>query len=261
MNCKNWFWVAVILCLMLGLAGCADSGASLWEQIQADGVLRVGTSADYPPWEYVDENGEFTGFDMDLAKNIGEHMGLTVEVIDIDFSALVAAVKEGKLHMGIGCMNATADRLKEVDFSEPYWHIISTPVIARDSDLVIEKMEDILTLKVGVQPGTTEEEWLLDQVESGKMEEENIFRYERYDQAMMDLVAGRLDAVLIEAITGKNYSKTMKIKTTIEEDISFYSVAIAIPKGEKELMEAINKAIAELEDQGLIEELAEKHFK
>lgn len=253
---------ALLLTVLLVLSGCggADEAASIWDEIQESGVLVVGTSADYPPWEYIDEEGEFAGFDMDMVRLIGEHHGLDVEITDISFEVLVASVKEGKIHLAAACMSDTPERAEQVDFSDPYWTIVSSPVVATDSDFQIDDIEDILSLRVGVQTGTTDELWLSDNVEEGKMDDDNLFRYERNDQAIMDLVAGRLDAVLLEAIVGNSFSRTMDIQVVSSAYIEWPSIALALPKGEDEFMSAINEAIKELQDSGALDQLAEKHF-
>ena len=248
--------------LIIGVTGCDSPGedAGVWDEIQETGVLKVGTSADYPPWEYVDEAGEFVGYDMDLIRLIGDHMGVEVEITDISFEALIAAVKEGRIHAAIACMNATPERKEQVAFSDPYWSITSTPVISTDAEFTIDSIEDVFGLVIGVQTGTTEEEWLNEQVEAGNIDEGDLFRYERNDQAMMDLVAGRLDAVFIDASVGKSFSRTMDVQTTVEEDLSGYPLGIALVEGDAELLAAVNAAIADLIEQGVMEELAEQHL-
>lgn len=259
---KITIWGVLLLFLLLVLSGCGstDDSGSLWDEVQESGVLVVGTSADYPPWEYVDEAGEFAGFDMDMVRLIGEFHGLEVEITDISFEVLVASVKEGKVHIGAACMSNTPERAEQVDFSDPYWTVVSAPVIAADSDLEINDIEDILSLRVGVQTGTADELWLYENVEEGKMDEANLFRYERNDQAIMDLVAGRLDAVLLEEIVGNNFSGTMDVKVASAAIIEWPPVAIAVPKGEDELLNAINEAIKALQDEGALEQLAEKYL-
>ncbi|MGE5483816.1 MAG: ABC transporter substrate-binding protein [Ignavibacteriales bacterium] len=258
------YWRACVLLLLVCLALTAMAGCSKKDShlatIKQRGTLIVGTSPDYPPWEYMDDKNQYAGFDMDLARMIAEKLGVKLEVRDLSFDALVTAVKEKKIDVAIACMNADPKRAEEVDFSDAYWHIKSGPLVAKDSTLNFAKVADCVKYRVGVQTGTTEENWLNEQVKQGKMKEDQVSHFERNEQAIADLVAGRLDAVLIEEITGREFAKANPVRMTVAEDISGSPTAIAIPKGSDDLKEAINKALKEFKDKGVIDELAKKHL-
>ncbi len=259
---RSWKVCALLLVMITALtmaAGCSKKDSQL-QAIKKRGTFIVGTSPDYPPWEYMDKNNQYAGFDMDLARMIAEKLGVKLEVRDHSFDALVTAVKEKKIDAAIACMNADPKRAEEVDFTDPYWYIKSGPVVGKDSNLNFTKVADCVKYRVGVQTGTTEETWLNQQVKEGKMKADQVFHYERNEQAIADLVAGRLDCVLIEEITGREFAKTNPVRMTVAEDISGSPTAIAIPKGSDDLKAAINKILKELKDKGVIDELAKKHF-
>ncbi len=233
--------------------------AGMLAAIQERGSFIVGTSADYPPFESVDEEGNFVGFDMDLIRAIGEQMGIPVEIKDMGFDVLIAAVQEGKIDATIAAIQYTPERDEAVDFSIPYNYIYDAFLVAADSDIVIEKAADMAPYMVGVQSGTTHESWALKNlVEPGLMSDDQLFRYERADQAALDLEAGRLDVLFINADPAREMEGTMAIKialTTRETVLGGQS--IAIPNGEMGLKAALDAAITALKDDGTLKALLE----
>ncbi|RME72057.1 MAG: amino acid ABC transporter substrate-binding protein [Chloroflexi bacterium] len=229
--------------------------------IEERGKLIVGTSADYPPFESVDENGNFVGFDMDLIREIGKKMGLEVEIKDMAFDVLIAAVQEGKIDAAIAAIQYTPERDEAVDFSVPYNYIYDAFLVAADSDIVIEKAADIAPYMVGVQSGTTHEAWVLKNlVEPGLMSEDQLFRYERADQAALDLEAGRIDVLFINADPARELEKSMntvKIALVTRETVQG-GQSIAIPEGELGFKAALDAAITELQQEGVLKSLLEK---
>ena len=116
--------VFAVLFLLIGgmLAGCAKAGEeSVLDKIEKEGKVVVGTSADYPPYEFVDEAGNYAGFDVELMTEIAKRMGVTLQWTDMPFDSLIAAVQEGKIDMSIACFNYSEEREEEVDFSDAYY--------------------------------------------------------------------------------------------------------------------------------------------
>ena len=157
---------------MLLIAACAPVQTSapasapaaeetgLLGEIQERGKIVFGTSADYPPYESIDASGNFVGFDMDLARAVGEKLGVEVEIQDMPFDTLIAAVQEGKIDAVIAAMQATAERDEMVDFSVPYRMTKDAFLAAGDSTLTMEKSEDAAGKSIGAQTGTVQERWL-----------------------------------------------------------------------------------------------------
>ena len=117
----------------------------------------VGVSADFPPFESV-ENGEFVGFDIDLIKAIGEEMGFEVEIRDMSFDSLIAALVSGNLDIVISGMTITQERAEVVSFSKPYWTADQSVVVREDSDFNVTVLFG--KRNVGVQTGTTGDLWV-----------------------------------------------------------------------------------------------------
>ena len=90
---RLYFWFALIAVMSLMLAACGAAGGSHLDNIKKAGVIKVGTSADYPPFEYVDENGQKAGFDIELMTEIAKRLGVTLEWVDMPFDSLIAGVE------------------------------------------------------------------------------------------------------------------------------------------------------------------------
>ena len=120
--------------------------------VLADGVLTVGTNAEFPPFEYVDDNGEPDGFDIALIKAIGEKLGVTVEVENMEFDSLVSSIGS-KIDIAIAGMTVTDERKGSVDFSDPYYEAVQFVIVPAGSE--IATAADLVGKTIGVQLGTT----------------------------------------------------------------------------------------------------------
>ena len=225
-------------------------------------TLVLGTSADYPPFEYVDENGEFAGFDIELIQEISRRMDLEVEIQDMPFDSLLAAVQEGKIDLSISAFNYDEERDQSVDFTEPYYIAEDAILVAEEFAGTIDAPEQLADYVVGTQTGTTQDGWVTENlVDAGLMDEANLFRYERIDQAALDLQAGRIDAILMESVVARTLAEDMGgLKIVYEGEVSSGPVNIVIPEGDAELQEALNEVIAELQEEGFIEDLIVEHM-
>ena len=129
------------------------------DQANSDGkVLKMATSADYAPFEYIDTegNGDFMGLDIELAKLITSRLGYQLEIHDMDFGGLISALQNGQADFVMSAMSATDERRESVDFSEIYY--TSKHVVVSKTDSGIESVEDLKDKKVGVQMGSIQEE-------------------------------------------------------------------------------------------------------
>ena len=244
-----------ILSLVLALGLCLASTV-----IAADKLV-VGTSADYPPYEFMDKQGNFAGFDMDLIRAIGEKLGREIKFVDMGFDTLIAALQKEKVDVVIAAMQATEERAKKVDFSIVYHTIADALLVKGDSDIVLKSLYDTAPYKVGGQTGTIQEKWVQDNlIKTGKLPAENYFSYERVDNAAMDLRAGRIDVLHIQSDPAKALVAKNKLKVALVTDEAIAAgQSLAVTKGNKELLDAINKAIEELKADGTMKKLMDKY--
>ena len=253
----------LMIVFALVLAGCqqAADGSAL-EKIQAANKAVVGTSADYPPYEYIDETGELVGFDIELMEEIAKRMDVTIEWQDMPFDSLIAAVQEGKIDMSISCFNYSEERAKLVDFSDPYYISQDAFIVAEGFTGEFNVAEDAANFKVGVQSGTVQDEWLTDElIDTGLLSEANLSRYERVDQAARDLQVGRIDILLADDVPAKAIVSQFEGLEIIFEDMLYTGpINIVLPKGASDLQAEVNRIIAELQAEGFVDELALKYF-
>jgi len=243
--------VSLVLALILGLAMSAAAGDK----------LVVGTSADYPPYEFTDASGDFVGFDMDLVRAIGEKMGREVKIVDMGFDTLIAALQKEKIDVVIAAMQATDERKKMVDFSVAYHDIADALLVKAGSGITLKSVFDSAAYKVGGQTGTVQEKWVQDNlVKTGKLPKENYFSYERVDNAAMDLKNGRIDVLHIQSDPAKALAEKngLEVALVTRETISA-GQSLAVTKGNTELVDAINKAIEALKADGTMKKLIDKY--
>jgi polar amino acid transport system substrate-binding protein len=251
-NMIRWTLV-VIAAVILGtlLGACAPA---------AKPALKVGTSADYPPYESKDDKGNYVGFDMDLIREVGKRIGRDIQIVDMGFDGLIAAVQEGKVDAVIAAMQATDARKEKVDFSAPYHFVQDAFLVGGNSNITLKSAKDAAAYKVGVQTGTIQEKWIVDNlVTPGLMKDENVFRYERADNAALDLQAGRIDTVLIISDAAQKLAKDMglKVALTTKETVSA-GQAIALQKGSA-LKADFDKALTDMQKDGTIEKLQQQY--
>jgi polar amino acid transport system substrate-binding protein len=237
--------------LLAGLAVLLGLGAA------AQQVIIVGTSADWPPFEWVDANGNYVGFDMDLMRLIAALHGYQIEIQDIGFDALIPALEAGRIDIAAAGMTITAGRAERVDFSAPYWSADQGVLVKEDSEL---NLATALSLghKVGAQLGTTQAEWLEEAVAAGA--DITVELYERNELGIMDLVAGRIDVFVADTPVARTFTKLYPVKM-IGIIITGEELGFAVQKGDpKGLLPLINSGIARLKELGAWDFLVQAYF-
>jgi len=236
--------VGGILIMSLIVGGCSKENTK-------DKII-LGTSADYPPYEFhiVDGEDKIVGFDIDIANEIAKDLGKELEIKDMNFGGLIAALKSDSVDFVIAGMNADEERAKEVDFSNIYYSAAQGIIVANDATEIIN-MEDLKGLTVGVQKGTVQEKIVQDLVVK-----EKIVGLNKIGDLIMQLKNKKIDAILVELPVAKAYSsKNTDLKVINPEYISdTKGFAVAIKKGNKELVDQINQTLNRLEKEGKLEE-------
>ncbi len=215
----------------------------------------IGTSADFPPFEYVD-NGKYVGFDMDLIRSIANLEGFQVEIRDMSFDSLIPALKSGIIDIAIAGMTITPERLKVVDFSTPYW--------SADQDVIVKKNSNYnLTVlfgnhKVGVQTGTTGDLWVSDNLIKTNILK-SIVRYESFIYALQALLNGEIDAVVLDSPVAERFAQTQPV-SIVGIIITNENYGIAVNKGNSELLSKINDGLSKMRSSGQLTALVDKYF-
>ena len=259
--------MSVIACGGSSAAPAAQSGAAAEEGAEegaasealADGVLIVGTNAEFPPFEYVGDDGEPDGFDIALIKAIGEKLGVEVEVQNMEFSSLVESIGS-KIDLAIAGMTVTEERKQSVDFSDSYYDAVQYVILPKGS--AIATYDDLKGKKLGCQLGTTGM-YLIDDIIAEEASTTSS-PYNKAVDAVNDLRNGKLDAVIIDKNPAEVFQGQFADEIDIVDGAQFgfevEQYAIAMPKGDAALVDAVNQALADLKADGTFDELVKKYI-
>ncbi len=245
---KKGTLIAVTLCMALLLASTAFA-----EKHYVNGI-----DANYPPFAYIDANGNPAGFDVDSLNWIAKKMGFTVEHRPMEWSTIVQSVVSKKIDMVYAGMSITEERAKQVDFSDPYWKVAQVLVAKKGSDLTVEKMLKG-GMRLGVQSGTSEADYL--QNIAGK--DGNNFELKYYDSAplaIMDVLNGRVPAAAMDIAPAEDavaHGRAVEILGEFSEPEFF---GVAVRKGDAELLKTINEGLTLLKADPYWEELKAKYI-
>lgn len=231
-----------------------DAAKSKIEQIKEAGVLVMGTSADYPPNEFhteVDGKDTIVGFDVSIAQYIADDLGVELKVVDMSFDNLCINLAKGDFDIVIAGMASTEERQKSVDFSDPYFKQQQAILIRKDDDSLYNKPEDLAGHKVGVQNGAIQVP-----IANELAGEENVIGLVKAQDLIMELKSGKLDVVYIDytpslAFAAANDDLTVK-DIGIESDSE--GQCIGVQKGNEDFVAYLNEKIAEMQEQGLIDQ-------
>ena len=217
-------------------------------------VLVFGTNAEFPPFEYLGDDGEPDGFDIALIKAIGEKMGVEVEIQNMEFASLVAATGT-KIDGVIAGLTVTDERKEAVDFSDAYYEAVQYVIVPADS--TIATADDLKNKTIGVQLGTTGM-FIAEEIEGATVQS-----YNKAVDAVNDLNNGRVDLFIIDRNPAEVFVSKFPDKIVAIEGAQFgfeaEEYAIALPKG-SELVEQVNTALAELKADGTFDALVAQYI-
>ena len=230
----------------------SDGEQTTYEKIMEKGVMTVGTEGTYQPFTYHDENDELTGYDVEVAKAIGEKMGVEVEFSEITWEGLLASLDNGTVDLVLNQVGVTDEREEKYDFTDPYLYSYIALITTGDNT-EIDSWESArgkkTSLNVSSNYAAIAEEYEMD-----------ITASETFSKDIELLTAGRTDCVINNTIAFNDYlvqKPDVDIKIVdVQEDAD--TVAIPIPKGNEDLVDAVNKAIKELQDDGTLTKLSEQ---
>lgn len=240
--------VAVMAAAML--CGCGSKGAS--DMTVEDGVLTMATNAYFPPYEYY-EGEKVVGIDADIAKAVADKLGLELKIEDMEFDSIITAVQTGKADMGLAGMTVDEKRKKSVNFSDSYATGIQVVIVTEDSD--IASVDDLAGKKIGVQLSTTG-----DMYASEDYGEEFVEQYNKGADAVMALQQGKVDAVIIDNEPAKSFVAVNEGLKILDTEYVTEDYAACINKENTALLEAVNGALAELKEEGKLQEILDKYI-
>lgn len=236
---------------LFGYSPFAQAAAS--DGLAGKSTLVMATEAGFAPYEYYDANGHVAGIDPDIAKAIADSLGLTLEIKDMHFDAIIPEVQAGRADFGAAAMTAAEDQRSVVDFSIPY--AVSRQVfLVRSGSKTFSGVDGMDGKAVGVQLGTVSDLKLTKDFPKVRVE-----RYKKYLDAVAALREGKLDAIVIDELPAKDFMARYNDLAVLDKELLTNEFAICVQKGNKELLGAINKTLGELISSGQVEAFTKKH--
>ena len=218
-----------------------------------EGVLTMSTNAAFPPYEMTADDGSFEGIDIEVAGAIADKLGLELQVDDMDFDAALLAAQTGKSDMVMAGVTVTEDRQTVMDFSDTYANGIQVVIVPEDS--AIATIDDLAGKMIGVQRGTTGDAYCSDD-----FGDENVTKYDNGLTAVQALVNGQVDAVVIDNAPAQEFVEANPGLKILDTEYANEEYAIGVAKGNTQLLDAINGALAELTEDGTIQAIVDKYI-
>ncbi len=245
---KKFLGLIMSAVMVMSLAACGKAANGTAQA----GVLVMATNAEFPPYEY-HEGSAIVGIDAEIAAAIAEKMGCELQIEDIAFDSIIPEVSSGKADMGMAGMTVTEDRKTNVDFSDTY--AIARQVVIVKADGGITSLEDLEGLTIGVQQGTTGDIYA-----SEEFGDDHIERYAKGMEAVQALTQGKVDAVIIDNEPARVFVNENEGLVILDEAYADEEYAIAVKKGNTELLNQINAALAELKADGTLDAIVAKYI-
>ena len=283
MKLKKLLATGLAAIMVMGLVGCSSSKGSSssassdasssaaktekLQQIKDAGVLKVGTSAEYSPYEFhkvVDGEDKIVGFDDFLVQEIAKDMGVKVEYEDMDFDGLLGALQADKVDIVLAGMTPDEKRKKSVDFSEIYYTNSNVCIVAKGKEDTIKKSEDLKDLKVGVQKGTTQADYV-----TNTLGISDATQLKKIPDLMLELQNGKIDVIVtgkaVAEINVKKYDNIAIGNTTVGDEVA-ETAAAAIKKSSNgvdntSFVKSVNDTIKRLQDSGDMDKYMQEALK
>ena len=261
--------IALTLALLMLLFTLTACGTEVASDVESDSVVEsvedtsaeevevktisMATNAAFPPYEYK-EGEDFVGIDVEIAGAIAAELGCELEIIDMEFDSIITSVKQNEADFGMAGMTVTDERKEEVDFTLSYATGVQSVIVVEGSE--IATLDDLTGKKIGVQLGTTGDIYA-----SGDYGEENVTKYGKGADAVIALKGGDVDAVIIDNEPAKAFVAENDGLAILNTEYAVEDYAIAVNKGNTELLDKINAALEKLTADGTIDTIIGKYIK
>ena len=286
---KKLLAIMMTACMMLSLAACGGSAASTAEstadaaaessqeapaesgtmeseaaesttdavdaEIQTvnPGKLTMSTNAAFPPYEMTTDDGGFEGIDVEIAEAIAAELGLELQIDDMDFDAALLAAQEGKSDMVMAGVTVSEERMKVMNFSNPYSTGVQVIIVPEDSE--IATVADLAGHMIGTQRGTTGNIYCEDDFGA-----ENVTTYDNGLTAVQALNNGQVDCVVIDSAPAQEFVKANPGLKILDTEYVTEDYAIGISKENTALLDAVNAALAKLQADGTVQAIVDKYI-
>ena len=252
MNSKIKSLIAVAAVAIAASFSTAPVQADELEKLKESGEMRIAMSGQYPPFSFTNEQNEVVGFDVAIGSAIADKVGVKPKIVTTPFDGIIAGLLAKKYDAVVASMTITPEREKAVDFVGPYYHAGRT-IVVKDSS-PFQKLEELNGKTVGVTMGDSHEKWAKAQ---GDL---TVRTYKGLPEMLIDLDAGRLDALVMDSIpvmiAVKETGQKVRILETPNIEGAREALGIAIRKNNPELKAAMQKALDEMLADGSYEKIS-----
>ena len=278
---KKVFALLLTLAMVLSLAACGggsndpagedktgapetdqptdDGGDAAFTTVE-EGKLHMSTEATFPPYEMIADDGSFIGIDVEVAAAIAEKLGLELVVDNMGFDAALTAVQTGQSDIAMAGITVNEERLAVMDFSDSYATGVQVVIVREDSPAV-QSLEDLASAAmIGTQKATTGYIYCSAPVEEGGYGEDHVIAFDTGALAVMALVNGQIDAVVIDNEPAKAFVAANEGLKILDTEFAVEDYAIGFAKGNDALREAVNAAMAELIADGTFQSIVDKYI-
>ncbi|MBQ0098105.1 MAG: transporter substrate-binding domain-containing protein [Oscillospiraceae bacterium] len=242
------------------LSGCGENGATSNDaQKDSKEKLVMATNPFFPPYEFYDGEN-IVGIDAEIAAAIAEDLGMELQIVDIEFDAIITGVQTKKYDIGMAGMTKTEEREQSVSFSTPYAKAKQVIIVKEDS--TVKTFDDLVErgLKAGVQLSTTGDIYVSDTVENGGLGADKVTEFQTGNDAVAALVAGKVDCVIIDNEPAKSYVKSNEGLKILDTEYVEEEYAICFAKDNTELLQKVNASLAKLTENGTIQKIIDKYI-
>jgi polar amino acid transport system substrate-binding protein len=222
-------------------------------------VYIIGTNAEFPPFEYIDNDGNFAGFDMELIGLILDRIGVEYEYETMGFNALLPALATDRIDIAVAAITIRDDRKENALFSDPYFHA-TQKIIVKAGNADINGEADLSGKAIGVQLGTTGDIYITSLADWGDLTDVNIQRFDKAIDAVIDLTTGRLDAVVVDEGVSVFFAEAFEGLSILDETLSDEQYGMAMKLGSDDFMAQIDEQLAAMMEDGTYDELFGKYF-
>ena len=260
-------FVALLLAVLMvaSLCACGQKDTQTDTQTGSDiktvtaGKLTMSTNAQFPPYESVADDGKgyegtgFEGIDIEIAYALAQKLGLELVVDDMEFESALSAVQTGKSDIVAAGVTVTPDRLNTMCFTDSYANGVQVVIVKEGSD--IKTIDDLEGKQIGTQRGTTGYKYCTEDYG-----EDSVVAFDDGATAVQNLLAGKVDCVVIDSAPAQEYVKANAGLTILDTEYTNEDYAIGLGKDNTALQEALNKALAELKADGTIQSIIDKYI-
>ena len=216
------------------------------------GKLTISTSPDFPPYEYLDDNGDVVGIEIDILNLIAEKLGLELQIDPMDFDSALLAVQQGKSDMVVSGVTVTDDRKLVMNFTDSYTTAVQVIIVPEGSDVTLDNLGE---QQIGTQLGTTGYTYTMDDYG-----DEHVTGYNTYTLVVQALLNGQIDCIVMDDAVAREYVAANPGLMILDTSYADEDYAFGVDKSNDALTEAVNNALGELIADGTVDSIIAQYI-